>query len=241
MDVRSPGCAAEDPGCARVALAWPRFTPPLDGGAPLVPALERAEAWIEARMRERGLLQGEDDVHPDPEALARAFVADHDAFRAEYPGSVSVGWELERGVEVRHAASPALVLEVHEFAWTGGAHPNSWRRGWAVTIPGGEVVDLAFLFAPEAEAAVVDLLAEAFRRDRGMAPDAPLSSGGLFEDDLPLLDNLLPDAAGLVVLYSPYAIAPYAMGEIRIRLPWEALVPFLRPEARRALAPWLPS
>jgi hypothetical protein len=230
VDVYSEGCEEGDLGCARARITWPAFE-----GAD--PASRAAAAWVEARIRERGLLEGDDS--PTAEALARDFVEAYDAFIADFPGEFRPGWALEREIEVKAATPPVLLLEASEMSYTGGAHPNSWVRLHALHLASGRALDLEALLDPDDEPAVQGLVEARYRAQAGLAPGAPLTEAGLFEDRIPLVDNLEPAAEGLTFHYNPYAIGPYAMGMIRILVPWSELGPHLREQAREDLAPWL--
>ncbi len=230
VDQLSEGCDDADAGCARARIVWPAF----EGTDP---APRAAAAWVDARIRERGLLEG--DIAPSAEALARDFVAAYDAFRADFPGGASFGWALEREIGVEAASRPVLLLQASEMAYTGGAHPNHWVRYHALHLPSGRTLDLEALLDPEAEAPVQALLEAAYRRDAGLPQGAPLTDAGLFDDRIPLVDNVEPTPEGLTFHYNPYAIGPYSMGMIRIRLSWDEVEPHLRSQARDDLAAWL--
>lgn len=65
--------------------------------------------------------------------------------------------------------------------------------------------------------------------------DAALSEDALFvgTDQLPLPENVGIDSSGVTMLYNPYEVAPYAIGTIEYRIPYEQAEPLLKRIARR--------
>jgi len=52
-------------------------------------------------------------------------------------------------------------------------------------------------------------------------------------DQLPLPENVGIDSSGVTMLYNPYEVAPYAIGTIEYRIPYEQAEPLLKRIARR--------
>jgi hypothetical protein len=229
IERRSEGCSGSEYGCARARLVYPDFA----GDDALTRA---ARAWTAERMGESTLLEAA--TTEAPEALAEQFVAAFDAFQREYPNDLLPGWELDRAVEVAAPAGPVVVLMVSEMVYTGGAHPNSWVRYQALVPESGEFLSLDAMLASGGEAPLQELVEARFREDVGLAPGQALTEAGLFEDRIPLVDNVEPGPRGLTFHFNPYAIGPHAMGMIRVTLPWNRVRPHLAPSAADLLAPW---
>ena len=230
MERQSARCGRPGEACARARLAYPDF----EGDDALARA---ARGWTAQRMTEPTLLEA--GSLASPEALAEDFVAGFDAFQADYPEDLLPPWELDRTVEVAAASGPVVVLLVSEMVYTGGAHPNSWVRYQAMVPETGELLSLDAMVTPGGEAALQSLVEARFREDVGLGRDQPLTEAGLFEDRIPLVDNVDPSPRGLTFHFNPYAIGPYAMGMIRVTLPWDRVRPHLAPATARLLAPWL--
>lgn len=238
VEHRSAGCPPRDPSvdpappsddpCAHARLEYPEF----EGDDPLTRALR---SWATDRILAPAMYEG--DRAPSAESVARSFVEAHDASSARFPEAASFGWELERTVRVSRNAPPVVALVAREQSYTGGAHYNVWVRHQAFHPDTGETLTLDRILRPGAGPHVRSLLEAQFREDHGLAPGAPFTDAGLFED-LPLTDNLDWEPEGLTFHYNPYAVGPWSMGFIRVRVPWDELTPYLTDEVAEMLDHW---
>jgi hypothetical protein len=70
------------------------------------------------------------------------------------------------------------------------------------------------------------LLEARFRKDAGLAADAPGTEVGLF-DDLPPTDNLDWEREGLTCQCNPCDVGPWSMGVTRVQLSRDEMAPHL--------------
>ncbi|TVP48680.1 MAG: DUF3298 domain-containing protein [Gemmatimonadales bacterium] len=228
----SPGCPAVDTAtaaCTRARLEYPEF----EGDHALARALREWTAeWILAPAMFEG------DRATSAGAVARDFVEAHAAFRRGDPDAASFGWDLERTVEVTRSVSPVVVLVASEQAYIGGAHSSYRVQHQGFHPDTGEALTLARILGTDAVRHVQALLETRFREDAGLAAEAPLTDGGLF-DDLPPGDNLDWEPEGLIFHYNPYEVGPWSTGVIRVRLSWDEVAPHLSADVADLLGPWL--
>jgi len=132
----------------------------------------------------------------------------------------------EAGYEVTYA-DPRLVSVVFSIGtYTGGAHPNSSRASLIFDLAAGRAPTLADLLANPERA-----VQEVSRRCRA---EAEKEDWGLFDDpDFPAVVKDVSSWAiekdGIVLLFDPYAVTPYAPGPHECRLSYSDLAGLLKP------------
>lgn len=135
-----------------------------------------------------------------------------------YDTVCSGGWE----------AGDILSNCVVTYTYTGGAHPNSYHRGYLFDLKSGQFIDPTQLaddpaaFRTGVEKLLLEKAEEDARRENFWEDYADViarwNEAGLEFDEL-----------GLSVIFSPYELGPYTCGEITLRLGWEELEPLLGP------------
>lgn len=114
------------------------------------------------------------------------------------------------------------------YTYTGGAHPNSYHRGYLFDLESGQFIDSTQLaddpetFRTGVEELLLEKAGEHGQRENFWEDYANViarwNEAGLELDEL-----------GLSVIFSPYELGPYSCGEITLRLSWEELEPLLGP------------
>lgn len=169
------------------------------------------------------------------EAAADSFQHRYAAFRDDVPEAPG-SWFLHRRVEVETVTSHWVTLSVEESVHTGGAHPSYWR-GWANFNPAdGRRLDLEALILPGARTQLMEELEEAVRRKLDLAPEAPLTRGGLFENTLTEPGTFALEPEGIRFLWNPYEIGPWSMGLLEVHLDWQILRPLMQDPALSEVA-----
>jgi hypothetical protein len=233
VDSALSGCDGTGP-CARVSMTMPTF-PEAETG--LQDALHRQvvdlmDLWSE----EPGSVP--DPGAPLPETLldaatvevlaarvAHTFLEGYREFVTDFPDA-SGEWFLERTTEVEAASPDLMALGMEERTYTGGAHPNSRKRYRTLDPETGAVLSLPDLLRPGFEESLRSAGERAFRRARGLDPDADLAGAGFFEASsgrFELNDNFAPVGDGLAFRFDPYEIAAYAAGPTDLIIPWSEI------------------
>ena len=165
------------------------------------------------------------------ERAARAIVFGTDVVKEyrEMERPMATGAEnfYETGYEVTYA-DPRLVSVVFSIGtYTGGAHPNSGRASLIFDLAAVRPLALADLVANPEKA-----IEEVSRRCRA---EAEKEDWGLFDDpDFPAVvkdvDSWAVEKDGIMILFDPYAVTPYAAGSHECRLSYAELKPLLKPD-----------
>ena len=126
--------------------------------------------------------------------------------------------EQDEKTEVLYRTDSLLVLAHHYYEYTGGAHGMHFTELLPFRTEPPRLLTYGDLFPPDAKSRLEQLLTERAARE----PDRT------FGDSIPVTRNVAPLADGVRFLYEPYAIGPYASGEIAIDLPYADLRELLR-------------
>ena len=130
---------------------------------------------------------------------------------------------------LRMNESGFLTVEEYSHVHKGGPHGYGFSRFWNLDIATGNPVKLADFVNPGYEENWALLGRAAILAQRGLPADASLVKAGLHEDHIELNTNWFLVPGGIGFRYSPYEIAPYAMGEIEFILPWKDIIQHLKP------------
>ena len=132
-----------------------------------------------------------------------------------------------------------LSVEMHYSSYSGGAHPNSWRVAVSFDLNTGEAVKLMDLAedSEDLRAAVKENLLYQIRESDIWTE---YGAEAFFEDYEDTVGNwadqcLVFDDNGLTVVFNPYTIAPYAVGELSYLIPYSLLQPYLNGRAMQLL------
>ena len=127
--------------------------------------------------------------------------------------------EQDERTEVVYRGDSLIVLAHRYYEYTGGAHGMHFTDllPFAVDPPRLLHYDDLFLGGKE------DTLSQLLLAKAMETPER------IFGDSVPVTRNLAPLPEGVRFLYEPYAIGPYASGEIALALPYASLRGILRP------------
>ena len=145
------------------------------------------------------------------------------------PQTARLPYDLRFHGEIRQCGK-VTSLRCTDYTLTGGAHGLLTNLFFNFDTESGKPLDKADLFSDTA--GLQRLNRQYFAKHLS---DAALSEDALFvgTDQLPLPENVGIDSSGVTMLYNPYEVAPYAIGTIEYRIPYEQAEPLLKRIARR--------
>lgn len=155
--------------------------------------------------------------------------------RELYEAYGAPGEEYEDGAAVSVEFCGSVVsLCLDRSSYTGGAHPNRYAVSYLFDLPAGRFIDPTQV--AEDAAAFRTGAAELLLAQAEAHPDRE----SFWEDHAELITRwyegtVLFDGEGMRVVYSPYELGPYAIGEVTFRLTWEELEPLVGPEGMERL------
>ena len=120
---------------------------------------------------------------------------------------------------------------VERYVYTGGAHGSNFRQFVNYDLQTGEQIDEEQLFAENYQEPLTQLLLQYMvEQNDEIALIQDLQEAGYNVDDIHPNDNFYLAEEGITYVFNPYDIAPYALGETEILIPWSALQNILKPE-----------
>ncbi len=222
-----PGCGdktkREQP-CVTFRVKWAEVS-----AAPDAAVKARINADIRARLQPK-------DAPGGFEAESAGVAEEFQRFHKEFPTS-EITYFVRRSAEVNFNNAHLLSMEINEEDFKGGAHPNTHRDYLNLAPATGESVALSSLLIPDGVAKLTAVAETRFRADKQIEAGKKLSEAGYnFADDKFALSKTWGvTAAGLVIYYNDYEIAPHSSGPTTIELPWSEVRTIIRKEA--GLAP----
>lgn len=134
------------------------------------------------------------------------------AYTYEQSGNVFVLWN----------DSKYLSLGYTTYLYNGGAHGNYGTAAVTYDLRNKKALTLKDIFKPGYETKLSAALTTAARNKFRLKPGQKLSEV-LFEDKIAPNDNFFLTAQGIVFNFAPYEVAAYALGEIKIYIPFSEL------------------
>jgi hypothetical protein len=201
----------------------------------LPPGLNQAaQTKIDAEVRKA--LYAPLDV--DTDNPSRATVMKELSERFEEYKTVSdapIDWSLDRSATVLFSNPSVTAVEVVNKGYLGGAHGFNERSLMTFNSQTGSRMAVSDVIDETSRQALLRIVEAEFRRTRSIRAGQSLQDAGFFilpGQELPLGENFALTDNGMEIQYNPYEIAPYALGETRVRVPREALEMIVKADLR---------
>jgi hypothetical protein len=162
--------------------------------------------------------------------------------RVEEYTSVSdadVDWSLTRGARLLHSDALITSVEVVSEGYLGGAHGFRERTLMTFDSRTGARMGVNDVLGQGSFGTLTKIVEAEFRRARSIRSDQTLQEAGFFilpGQEIPVGENFAITDKGMEIQYNPYELAPYSMGETRVRIPREAVEPLVKADLRGVFA-----
>mgnify|MGYP002384269420 FL=1 len=170
------------------------------------------------------------EANKSPKAAFEVFEKDYNDFKKEFPDSPGC-WEVELHGDTVMTTPKVVFYQLDHYAFTGGAHPNSFTSYHAFDGKTGEEIEMKRFVADSV--ALLNLVEKKFRELEKLAPGVDLEDAGYFLANhkffIPANYVFTPD--GVLFFYNPYEIAAYARGPIELTIPYDELKGIIRKDA----------
>lgn len=127
------------------------------------------------------------------------------------------------------------VYEVMTYTYTGGAHGGTLARYVTYDFASSAVVNAANAFTAGSDSLLLAAITSQLCSDYRVNTPAGLRATGIDISELTVTPNFYFDDYEIVFVYNQYEIAPYAMGIIKVRVPFYAVADALTPFAKGLL------
>ncbi|MCF2502842.1 DUF3298 and DUF4163 domain-containing protein [Dyadobacter sp. CY107] len=150
------------------------------------------------------------------------FEKNYNDFKKDFPDAPGC-WEVELKGDTIFSTSKALFYQLDHYAFTGGAHPNTFRSYHAFDAKTGAEIEMKNFISDST--ALLSLVNKAFRKTEKLSAETDLEEAGYFLVNhkfvLPVAYVFTPE--GILFYYNPYEIAAYARGAIQFTIPYAEL------------------
>ncbi|SDK54138.1 DUF3298 and DUF4163 domain-containing protein [Microbulbifer yueqingensis] len=181
------------------------------------PALNRAvmrRLLVQLRGESEG---GNEGAAGNLEEIARQFLAE----AAEVAEVSSAGWLLSGEARRLDRRGNLLTVEINSYRYTGGAHGMPSVEWFNWDLAADKHIPLRELIAGGAEQVFWERAREAHGRWLEQQSEMDPGSGEIWP--FQRTGNFRFGDDGLVLLYDVYALGPYAMGPVKLTIPWQEL------------------
>jgi hypothetical protein len=149
--------------------------------------------------------------------LADSLIEDYKRTMKEFPEG-PLNYTLERNVTVVLNQHGIISLELSEYSFLGGAHPNGVVAYNNYELSTGKKIMLNDILLSGYEKILNPLAEKEFRKVRELKPDESLEKAGFWfkNDKFKLTDNFAIQKNGLKFFFNDYEVGPHVMGATEI-------------------------
>lgn len=144
------------------------------------------------------------------------------------PFGYALNYVQQQAAYVYWNQAPLLSIGIYSYSYTGGAHGNYGTHVVTYDTRTGQPLTFDDIFRPSTDAQLSRLLEQKVRQELHIKASEPLDET-LLVKKIPVTHNIYLTSGGVVFVYTPYEIGPYALGEIPIFVSLTELQPLLQP------------
>lgn len=212
---QSPNCQTDSSNCAKVKLVFPYAE---RGPTAMCVAFNRLQLkFLRASL---AAVNGEEEER-SIEDIMNQFLEDYKELQGE-DLPFTMPWSLETEGQVLFQNEKLVSVQLYQYSYTGGAHPNTYSTVWMFNKSNQAPLEWQDLGVRKD---TLEVIAEkAFRKAAEIPVNQSLEEAGFFEGEafsLPQNYGLVKE--GLLLYYNTYEIAPYVFGPTEVVIPWSDL------------------
>jgi hypothetical protein len=157
------------------------------------------------------------------------FEKNYNDFKKDFPDAPGC-WAVELTGDTVMATSKNLFYQLDHYAFTGGAHPNSFRSYHAFDGKTGKEIQMKSFITDSV--ALLKIVEQHFRKHEKLSAAADLEDAGYFllNHKFAVSVNYVFTKEGILFYYNPYEIAAYVKGAIQFTIPYAELGDIVKKE-----------
>ncbi|HHO42129.1 MAG TPA: DUF3298/DUF4163 domain-containing protein [Epsilonproteobacteria bacterium] len=132
-------------------------------------------------------------------------------------------WELNATINIFATTPNTFTLKIFDYSYTGGAHGNCATEFKNYTIEDRKVLKLEDILITDYKPELLKIAETHYRELHNIPPNEGLRNFNWFEDEFILASEFAITDKGILWLYNPYEIQPYAFGQSTFLLPYEKI------------------
>lgn len=162
--------------------------------------------------------------------IADSFVKGYEDYAVESKEVVTMPWTLMITIKVLNQKPNYLSLKYTHYDYVGGAHGNTVSSFLNYNPTTNNPITLDSLIEKNKMGSLVKLAEGIFRKNEKLSPTESLEDKYFFDKGkFALAQSFHVTTNGLVFLYNPYEIKPYASGYTELIIPFSALKGIAKP------------
>ena len=153
------------------------------------------------------------------EKLIDKFLLEYETFKSDFPEAFQL-WSVERTGQVRQNSDYIFSMELSEYSYLGGAHPNTYVNFVNYDLKSGEEIRADDLFYNNFDADLNSIAESEFRKLKELSDSEDLGQAGFWFDNnlFHLNDNFLITDSSLIFYYNNYEITAYSFGPTELEI-----------------------
>jgi hypothetical protein len=165
------------------------------------------------------------------EDMMLGFLDEYKNFKKDFPESAQ-HWKLERIASELFNSKNIFCIELFEYSYLGGAHPNSYRYFVNFNLTNGDDLKLSDILVNNYSEKLNIIGEEIFRETNEIEPTKDLTEAGYWFDNnkFSLNNNFTLDEYGLTFYYNNYEITAYAFEPTELFIPYNRISDLIKPD-----------
>jgi hypothetical protein len=169
------------------------------------------------------------------EPIGKVMISEKNQILNQGKGEDGIAYALERAVRVSYRSAQWLTLSAFTYADNGGVHGNHGTSYTNIDLVNNKVLGVTDVLDTVAcRSRLLTLLEKKLRTAYDIKKEVKISDAMLV-DTIPITNNISLTSKGIAFNYNPYEIGAYAMGEIRLYIPFKELTGCLKPEFKELI------
>lgn len=162
--------------------------------------------------------------------IANSFINGYDSFAAENKDRPQA-WQLLVNLSVIAQHHNYVAIKYLHYDFVGGAHGNTNISFLNFNPVTNQEILLDSLILPAQKTKLTQVAEQIFRKNEKLSPTASLENYFFTDAKFSLPNRFYISNEGLVFLYVPYEIKPYAAGTTTLMIPFQSLSGIARPHS----------
>lgn len=208
-------CSDDTSSCARVIASYPLVSDNPSGVGKTIN--DSILKFVKSSINSFQLEQSGPDI--TVENLVAEFFNEYQNFVLDFP-EFEMPWTIEIKGKVLFNSDQIISVELEEYSFTGGAHPNYGITLLNFDLATGKILALEDIVDNPEKLKII--AREKFRIARHLKANQSFEDAGFFFGDSFILPaNFALTEEGLFLFYNPYEVGAYVLGPTSFTIPYQ--------------------